>query len=251
MTRWTSNRSVVMRASCQKICAAGVAVASIASLWRIAYSGSIMDAGQGDVRPATYRGVASLREEHVRQTRAALLAAGRARFGARGFAATSVDDLAADAGVTTGALYHHFANKTELFAAVFEQLHLEVLGRNGAAAAAATSDVEALVLAFDDFLDAVLDREVRQVMITDGPSVLGLERFTELDERYALKAIVDTLERANASGELHVEQPEALAHLLLGALVRGAMLIGNSADERATRDAVSGTIREVLAGLSG
>jgi len=205
---------------------------------------------QRDMRPATHDGVPSLREEHVRQTRAALLAAGRARFGSKGFAATSVDDLAAEAGVTTGALYHHFENKTELFAAVFEQVHLEVLARNGAAAAAAGTGVEALVLGFDDFLDAVLEPDVRQIMITDGPSVLGLPRFTELDERYAFNAVVDTLRRAHANGELVVNDPEALGHLLLGALVRGAMLVAASPTPRATRDAVSRTIGDLLAGLA-
>ena len=154
-----------------------------------------------------------------------------------------------EAGVTTGALYHHFENKTELFAAVFEQVHLEVLARNGRAAAGAASGVDALVFAFDDFLDAVLEPDVRQIMIIDGPSVLGLARFTELDERYAFNAVVDTLERASASGELVVNDAEALAHLLLGALVRGAMLVAASPSPRMTRDGVSRTIGDLLAGL--
>jgi AcrR family transcriptional regulator len=204
---------------------------------------------QGDIRPATHNRVPSLREEQVRQTRAALLGAGRARFGSQGFAATSVDDLVNDAGVTTGALYHHFQNKTELFAAVFELVHMEVLVRNGQAAARATNGVDALTLAFADFLDAVLEPDVRQIMIIDGPSVLGLARFTELDERYALAAVVDILERANASGELVVDDPEALAHLLLGALVRGAMLVAASPTPRLRRDTVSRTISDLLAGL--
>jgi AcrR family transcriptional regulator len=193
--------------------------------------------------------VPSLREEQVRQTRAALVDAGRALFGARGFAATSVDDLVREAGVTTGALYHHFQNKTELFAAVFEQVHIELLERNMHAGAKAKSELDALQLAFDDFLDAVLDTDVRQIMIVDAPSVLGLARFTELDERYAFNAIVETFTRARARGDLDVKDPEALAHLLLGALVRGGMLIANSSTPRKTRDAVSATIAQLLDGL--
>src|SRR3974377_2363585 len=68
----------------------------------------------------------SLRAEQITQTRAALIAAGRRLFGARGFANTSVEDLAKEARVTTGALYHHFSTKTELFEAVFEQAHAEM-----------------------------------------------------------------------------------------------------------------------------
>ena len=202
------------------------------------------------MRPTTHDDVASLREEQVRQTRDALVAAGRRLFGSKGFAATSVEDLATEAGVTTGALYHHFESKTELFAAVFEQLHLEVLARNSAVAAQAKGEVDALVRAFDDFLTAVLEPDVRRIMIEDAPSVLGLQRFTEMDERYAFSAIVDVLNRANAGGELNVAQPEALAHLLLGALVRGGMLIANSSAPRKTRDSVSATLRDLLQGLA-
>jgi AcrR family transcriptional regulator len=192
----------------------------------------------------------SLREEHMKQTRAALVAAGRALFGPKGFAATSVEEIAATAGVTTGALYHHFATKTELFSAVFEEVHLEVLLRNAQAGAKATTRVDALVRSFDDFLDAVLEPDVQQILITDAPSVLGLPRFTELDERYAFDAIVDLLKAAHADGELVVRAPAALAHLLLGALVRGGMLISQSSKPRATRNAVSRTIGDLLAGLA-
>ena len=110
-------------------------------------------------------------------------------------------------------------------------------------------EVESLVAAFDDFLDAILDPAVCRIMITDGPSVLGLQRFTQLDERFAFSAVVSSLERANASGELTVDEPEALGHLLLGALVRGATLIAGSESPRTTRNAVSRTIRELLLGL--
>ncbi len=61
----------------------------------------------------------SLRAEQVAQTRAALVAAGRRLFGENGFRGTSVEDLAREARVTTGALYHHFPTKTALFEAVF------------------------------------------------------------------------------------------------------------------------------------
>ena len=69
-------------------------------------------------RPAGPAG--SLRAEQVAQTRSALIGAGRRLFGEQGFAATSVDDLARAARVTTGALYHHFPTKTALFETVFE-----------------------------------------------------------------------------------------------------------------------------------
>jgi len=178
------------------------------------------------------------------------VAAGRRLFGADGFAATSVDDLAAEAGVTTGALYHHFTTKTDVFAAVFEQVHEELLVRAAHASGRAKGNVERLLKAFESFLDAVLEPDVARSIVLDAPAVLVLERFTELDERYAFVAIVDTLNSARTDGELQTKDPETLARLLLGSLTRGAMLVANSRDQRRTRNAVARTLREVLTGLA-
>lgn len=192
----------------------------------------------------------SLRAQQVLATRAALVAAGREMFGSRGFAATSVDEVAAQAGVTTGALYHHFATKTELFAAVFEQLHEEQLVDAARASTRVTGQVDRLLKAFESFLDAMLVPDVARILVLDGPAVLGLERFTELDERYAFVGIVDALDSACSSGELRTRDPETLARMLLGSLTRGGMLIANATDQRRTRDAVARTLRELVAGLT-
>jgi AcrR family transcriptional regulator len=192
----------------------------------------------------------SLRAEQVAQTRAALLAAGRRLFGRDGFAATSVEDLARDARVTTGALYHHFATKTLLFEAVFEEAHAELMRASGRAGRGAPDEVELLARGFESFLDAVLQPDLQRIIIIDAPAVLGLARFTELDEQYAFAAIVAALDAAAASGRLRVSDPRTLARLLLGALTRGAMLIANSPDPTRTRDQVAAALREMLAGYS-
>src|ERR1700741_5657296 len=77
---------------------------------------------------------ASLRAEQVAQPRAALVAAGRRLFGENGFRGTSVEDLAREARLTTGALYHHFPTKTALFEAVFVQAHMEMMAASTEAA---------------------------------------------------------------------------------------------------------------------
>jgi AcrR family transcriptional regulator len=192
----------------------------------------------------------SLRAEQVAQTRAALIAAARRLFARDGFAAASVEDLAREARLTTGALYHHFPTKTALFEAVFETIHTELMAASIRAAAGARDEVELLALGFEAFLDAVLEPEVQRIIITDAPAVLGLARFTELDERYAFAAISDALAAAAAAGSLRVEDPDTLARLLLGALTRGGMLIANSPDPPQTRDAVAASLRGLLLGLS-
>jgi AcrR family transcriptional regulator len=189
---------------------------------------------------------ASLRAEQVAQTRAALIDAGRRLFGADGFRATSVEDLAREARVTTGALYHHFPTKTALFEAVFMQAHTELMTASTDAAQGAADDVVELARGFGAFLDGVLQPDVQRILILDAPGVLGLARFTELDERYAHAVIVHTLEAAAATGSIRVDDPETMTRLLLGALTRGAMLIANSSDPVATRHAVAKSMRALL-----
>ena len=179
------------------------------------------------------------------QTRAALVQAGRELFGGSGFASTSVDELAAAARVTTGALYHHFPTKAALFEAVFEQVHNELLEASMAAGAGVTDELEFLALGFESFLDEVLKPDVARIVITDAPAVLGLERFVELDERHIFGPIAEVL------GRLSAPEPETLARLFLGALTRGAMLIAGSPDPAATRDSVARGVRALLGAVSG
>jgi len=191
----------------------------------------------------------SLRAEQVRQTKAALVAAGRRLFGSRGFAATSVEDLAKEARVTTGALYHHFPTKTALFETVFLEVHGELLAASASAAEGSSDLLEVLAAGFEAFLDAVMKPEVQRIVVTEAPAVLGLDRFTELDERDAFAEIVFVLQAANDAGQLAVEEPEILGRLLLGALTRGATLIASSSHPSQTRKAVGRMIRELLFGL--
>jgi AcrR family transcriptional regulator len=205
---------------------------------------------EGPQRPLAATPQASLRAEQVAQTRAALVTAGRRLFGTRGFAATSVEDIAREARVTTGALYHHFPTKAAVFESVFEQVHVDLMEASLQAAGQATDEIGLLTAGFGAFLDAVLEPEVQRIVITDAPAVLGLARFVELDERNAFAATVAALEAANESGALHVADPPTLARLLFGALTRAGLLIASSAEPQATRDAVAATLRAMIRGFA-
>jgi AcrR family transcriptional regulator len=193
---------------------------------------------------------ASLRAEQVAQTRAALIAAGRLLFGEHGFRGTSVEDLAREARVTTGALYHHFPTKTALFEAVFVQAHTDLMSASTKAAQGASDGVDELARGFEAFLDGVLQPDMQRILIVDGPAVLGLARYTELDERYAHAVIVHALTSAAQAGTITVEDPETATRLLLGALTRGAMLIANSPDPVETRHAVAKSMRALLSSFT-
>jgi AcrR family transcriptional regulator len=193
---------------------------------------------------------ASLRAEQVAQTRAALVAAGRRLFGENGFRETSVEDLAREARVTTGALYHHFPTKTAVFEAVFVQAHTDLMTEAAKAAHGASDGIEELTLGFEAFLDGVLQPDIQRILIVDGPAVLGLARYTELDEQYAHAVIVHSLTAAAEAGTITVEDPETATRLLLGALTRGAMLIANSPDPIETRHAVAKSMRALLSSFT-
>src|SRR5882762_11125208 len=113
---------------------------------------------------------ASLRAEQVAQTRGALVAAGRRLFGENGFRSTSVEDLAREARVTTGALYHHFPTKTALFEAVFMQAHIDLLMAATTAAQSAADDGPAkkrddLARGVDAFLDGILQPDIQRILV--------------------------------------------------------------------------------------
>jgi hypothetical protein len=133
---------------------------------------------------------------------------------------------------------------------VFVQAHTDLMTTSTKAAQGASDGLDELARGFEAFLDGVLQPDMQRILIVDGPAVLGLARYTELDERYAHKVIVHALTAAAQTGAIHVDDPETTTRLLLGALTRGAMLIANSPDPVETRDAVAKSIRSLLSSFT-
>ena len=187
---------------------------------------------------------ASLRAEQVAQTRQALIDAARVRFGAAGYAATSIDDIARDARVTIGALYHHFRTKAALFEAVFEQAHGQMLEAVETRALGAQAPADVLTAAIDGFLDALLDPASQQILIIDAPAVLGVSRFTELDEKNAFGPLTEAIRASGLTA-----RPDVLAHLMFGMLTRAGMLIATAEDPRTARDEIAAMMHEIVLAL--
>jgi len=183
------------------------------------------------------------------QTRTELLHAGRVLFGTAGFAATKATDIAELAGVTRGALLHHFVDKEGLFAAVLETLEEEVATQVVLAAAGGSDPLEFLGLAFDAFLGECLKSDVTQIMLIDGPSVLGWEAWHQIDSRYGYRPVLDLVRAAASAGQLESEDPESLAYLLLGALTEAGTIIGQSEDREAMRKRMSKSVSRLINGL--
>jgi AcrR family transcriptional regulator len=183
------------------------------------------------------------------ETRLLLLQAGRAQFGADGFTATKATDVARQAGVTRGALLHHFVDKEGLFAAVLEALEAEVADRVFASAVTGPEPIDRLYLGFDAFLAECVKADVTQIMLIDGPSVLGWQAWHEIDSRYGYQPVLDTVRAAAAAGQLPTDDPESLAHLLLGALAEAGTVIGRSAEPEQTRARMAISLHRLIDGL--
>jgi AcrR family transcriptional regulator len=173
--------------------------------------------------------MAPTQAERTETTRAALIAAGRRLFGRHGFAEASIEDLAREAGMTRGALYHHFDSKEALFEAVFESVELELITSAGRAAAKANDAWASLLAGCRSFLEAASDAEVQRIVSIDGPSVLGWAKWREIEERYALGALRASLDAAAKQGFLRGRDTETLAYMLLGALTEATLVLGSGA----------------------
>lgn len=188
-------------------------------------------------------------ESQAAETRANLIRVARERFGTAGFAATNASEVAELAGVTRGALLHHFVDKEGLFAAVLEQVESDVADRVAAQALTGATPIEWLRRGFDAFLGECVDPAVSQIMLIDGPSVLGWESWHEIDSEYGFRPVFETVNAAIAVHELDTEDPDALAHLLLGALAEAATFVGRSDDPEAMRTRMSRSMDRLIEGL--
>ena len=178
-----------------------------------------------------------------------LLAAGNEHFARDGYAGTSLDAVAAGAGVTKGSLYHHFRSKSELFEAVFEQLAASLSQQVGTEALGQTDPWEVAFTGVRAFLDAEQDPGVQRIMLLDGPSVLGWERVRELEAPYGLALIKAVIALLQDAGQIGPHDPGVLAHLWFGALTEGALLIARAEDSAAARTKVEGELRALIEGL--
>jgi AcrR family transcriptional regulator len=168
-----------------------------------------------------------------RATREQLIEVATRLFAERGYEDTSIEAVLTAAGVSRGALYHHFAGKDALFEAVVENIE------DGIAASLATEltvapDAVALVHAGAlAWIDLAADPVIQQVILTDAPSVLGWERWRAMNDKYAFGPTRAMLAAVADQGHLPPELVDAFAHMILAALDELALVVARSADREA------------------
>jgi AcrR family transcriptional regulator len=189
--------------------------------------------------------------ERSEATRAALVAAARPLFAERGFSGVGTEEIVRAAGVTRGALYHQFADKRELFAAVFEQVEAEVTMNTARAAVAsgAADPLAVLRVGAVAWLDACSEPDVQRIMLLDGPAVLGWDRWREIGQRYGLGVVENELREAIEAGVLEPQPTRALAHVLMGAIDEAALYVATAEDQVAARAEAGAVLEKLLAVL--
>jgi AcrR family transcriptional regulator len=201
-----------------------------------------------DVKSETKEGPArTLKAAQSEATQTTLIATARGLFAERGYAAVGTEEIVRAAGVTRGALYHHFAGKRELFEAVYEDVERQLVERIAASAMTSAGDpLQALQAGAQAFLDACEDPAVQRIALVDAPSVLGWEQWREIGMRYGFGLVQATVQAAMDAGLIEEQPVEALSHLLLGAIDEGAMLIARADDDGATRRQVGASVARFL-----
>lgn len=190
--------------------------------------------------------------ERTAATRAALVEAARKLFTANGFSEVSTQQIVEAAGVTRGALYHQFTDKTELFIAVYEQVEEELVA--GVATRIAkdepTGPVESMRLGARLFLELCAAPEVQQIVLVDAPSVLGWERWRAIGVKYGLGVIELMLAQAVAEGAIPEQPLRASAHVLLGALDEAALYVSRADDPQRAREEMYAVCDRIILGLA-
>jgi AcrR family transcriptional regulator len=173
-------------------------------------------------------------------TIAQILSSARKLFATGGFETTSIDDIAAGAGVAKGAVYHHFASKEEIFTRVLEDVQREI---------AALSDVFDLIAAETlRYLLAATEPGRKRILLVDGPTVIGWRKWREIDDRYFGAGARSALAAA-LGGEASSREIEPLAHLLMGAVMEACLVCAEAPDPKKSARQLSASLRKMLEGL--
>jgi AcrR family transcriptional regulator len=188
------------------------------------------------------------RQDMIAETRAKLLAAGRQAFATTGYADAAMDDFTASAGLTRGALYHHFGDKKGLFEAVVTQIDTEMTQRLKQRGASAPTRWEGLVEEGIGYIEMALEPEIRRIVLRDGPAVLG-DPASWPTTNGCISAMKASLDALLEEGVIRAIDTQATARMMTGASCYAAQWIANADDPIATSKQASTAYRQLLEGL--
>lgn len=190
--------------------------------------------------------------ERTAATRAKLLGVSRKLFAVNGFADVSTQEIVAAAGVTRGALYHQFADKAELFAAVYEEVEAELVTQIATRIAEAepADHLAAMRTGARLFLELCSAPDVQRIVLIDAPAVLGWQRWREVGMQYGLGVVEAMLAQAAADGVIPEQPLRPTAHVLLGALDEAALFIARAPDQAAAKSDMYAVCDRLIDGIA-
>jgi AcrR family transcriptional regulator len=200
----------------------------------------------GAMSDRAHRGRQAARSE---ATRRALVDVGRKLFAKRGYADVGTEEIVRRAGVTRGALYHHFSGKEDLLRAVAEQVEEEVTRKSAEAALAKDGAWEQQRAGWNAFLDACLDPAVQRIILLDAPAVLGPKAWRDIASRYGFALVQVSLQALIDAGLIEDQPVDPLAHLVIGALSEAAVVIAQADDTHAARAEMGDAVERLMNGL--
>ena len=184
-----------------------------------------------------------------RATRGQLIEVATGLFADHGYGGTSIEAVLAAAGVSRGALYHHFAGKEALFTAVLEAVSERVAAEVTEIISGCTDPVDAVRTGALAWIDLAGDPVIQRVMLVDAPSVLGWEQWRDMDEGRTVGAMRAMLQAVSDTGRLPQELVGPFAHMILAALDEAAMIVARAPDSRAAVAEGRQAVEEFLARL--
>jgi AcrR family transcriptional regulator len=184
----------------------------------------------------------------IAETRAKLIAAGRQAFGELGYADASMDDFTAAAGLTRGALYHHFGDKKGLLQAVIAEIDAEMANRLSAISARAKTRWQGFVDECTAYIEMALEPEIQRIVLRDGPAVLG-DPWQWPSQGGCIASMTRSLTMLAEDGVIVDVDPEAAARLVSGATLHAAQWIANSRDPAAASRKSVEAVNALLEGL--
>ncbi|HET7385214.1 MAG TPA: TetR/AcrR family transcriptional regulator [Nocardioidaceae bacterium] len=191
----------------------------------------------------------SRRQEYSAATRRALVDVAAELFTAQGYAGTSLDEIVAGARVTKGALYHHFAGKQALFEAVFERIEEEASSSIRRKVRTTTDPWQKAETGLRAFLDVLQEPAYRRVVVSEGPAVLGYERYREQEERSTFGIVQEIVSALLETHSLEPSLVETFSRVFFGAMSAAGAAVSTSEDPaRASRE-VEAVIGFILSGL--
>lgn len=189
------------------------------------------------------------RKEMIAETRAKLIAAARRAFGTIGYAEASMDDFTASAGLTRGALYHHFGDKKGLLQAVIAEIDAEMAARVNEVASKAPTRWQHFVDECTTYIELALEPEIQRILFRDAPAVLG-DPAQWPNASACTASMTDHLTRLQEERVVVADlDPETAARLINGASSQAAQRIANSQDPESTSKKAVAAFKQLLEGL--